>query len=202
MSTHVPFAIDFATKFSILVEEQSQWSQETFGNDQERGPIGPLKHLEKEAKEAQDNPTDIMEHADCLLLVLDASRRAGFSPVQLIEAALQKMEINKAREWPKDTPKDTAVEHVRENDNWGVYDIDGAGDEWYLARSEKEAMDTARVLTGHEYFDGEHAERISRNELLRMTYHEDGEPNRTFAEELTRRIADNPEPGLFASSDY
>ena len=34
--------------------EQGEWSQKTFGLDSERGPLGPLKHLEKEAREGQE----------------------------------------------------------------------------------------------------------------------------------------------------
>ena len=36
-------------------DQQAEWSRATFGSDTERGPLGPLKHLEKEAKEAQEN---------------------------------------------------------------------------------------------------------------------------------------------------
>lgn len=89
----------------------SEWSRETFGSDADRGPIGPLKHLEREAKEAYENPTDRSEYADCLLLLLDASRRAGLSPLELILEAQRKMVINKARIWSK--PIDNQpVEHV------------------------------------------------------------------------------------------
>ena len=54
----------------------AEWSQATFGTDAERGAIGPLKHLEKEAREAQE-ALDPIEIADCLLLVFDAARRSG-----------------------------------------------------------------------------------------------------------------------------
>jgi hypothetical protein len=108
--------MNFADKFTDLIFEQSKWSQETFGTDAERGPIGPLKHLAKEASEAQANPKDIKEHADILILWLDASRRAGFKPMQVVEAALEKMKENKARKWPpKGSMPDEAVEHIRED---------------------------------------------------------------------------------------
>ncbi len=96
-----------------LVENQSQWSQATFGTDIERGPLGALKHLEKEAREAQENSTDPMEYADCLLLILDASRRAGIKPMQLIEHAQKKMAVNRSRHWPQ-TAADEPTEHNRE----------------------------------------------------------------------------------------
>ncbi len=93
---------------------QSEWSQKTFGTDQERGPIGALKHLEREAKEAWENPSDIVEYADCLLLILDASRRAGFALEALVDAACAKHEVNKGRTWPAPAEGDEPTEHVRE----------------------------------------------------------------------------------------
>ncbi len=95
-----------------LARDQAEWSQATFGKDSDRGPIGALKHLEKEARECQAAPTDREEYADCLLLLLDAARRAGISPCGLIRAAQAKMVVNKARTWPKPVD-DTPVEHVR-----------------------------------------------------------------------------------------
>jgi hypothetical protein len=83
-----------------LAETIAEWSQRTFGTDAERGPLGPLKHLEKEAREAQARPDDPKEHADCLILVLDASRRAGIPLAKLLQTALKKMEENVARKWP------------------------------------------------------------------------------------------------------
>ena len=107
--------VDFADKFTDLIRDQADWSQATFGSDSERGPMGALKHLEKEARECQEavgTPELREELADCLLLLLDASRRAGIKPTQLVEAAQAKMVKNKERTWPKPT-SDEPVEHVR-----------------------------------------------------------------------------------------
>lgn len=98
--------------FLEFCEAQSEWSQATFGTDSERGPIGALKHLAKEVTEALENPSDEMEYVDCLFLVIDASRRAGISGQRLLGLAFEKLEINKARTWPKPT-SDEPVEHVR-----------------------------------------------------------------------------------------
>lgn len=46
--------LDFVDDFTRLNSELSEWSQKTFGSDDERGPIGALKHLAKEAKEAAE----------------------------------------------------------------------------------------------------------------------------------------------------
>lgn len=107
--------IDFADKFSELVRDHGKWSQDTFGSDSVRGPMGPLKHLEKEAKECQDaiGTNEFREElADCFLLLLDACRRGGVKPMQLVEAALIKMEKNKQRKWPVSSMNDP-VEHIK-----------------------------------------------------------------------------------------
>ena len=93
-----------------LAADQSEWSQRTFGTDLERGPIGALKHLEKEAREAQEHPDDVSEYADCLLLILDAARRQHVTPLGLIKFAKEKMIINRQRTWAKPTD-DEPVEH-------------------------------------------------------------------------------------------
>lgn len=89
------------------------WSQKTFGTDAERGPIGPLKHLKKEADEAIANPQDINEYVDCLFLIFDATRRAGFSQQQLWDAAIEKTKELETRTYPKPTA-DEPSEHIRE----------------------------------------------------------------------------------------
>ena len=108
--------LDFCDRLADLIDDQSEWSQATFGRDSERGPIGALKHLEKEAVEAQKAvpfPSDLREElADCLLLLLDATRRGHFNLDDIVRAAQAKMVVNKARTWPKPT-SDEPVEHVR-----------------------------------------------------------------------------------------
>lgn len=94
-------AEEMGVKLWELADDQSQWSQATFGTDSECGPVGPLNHLRNECDEAIAKPTDLAEYADLLILLLDASRRAGFSPLQVIEAAQEKMIINKDRKWPE-----------------------------------------------------------------------------------------------------
>jgi hypothetical protein len=103
-------------KLVALARDLADWSERTFGPDTLRGPIGALKHLEKEAREAQAQPGDIKEYADILILWLDASRRAGFTPLDMIDAAIAKMQENKARTWPAiDLSKlDEPTEHIRE----------------------------------------------------------------------------------------
>ncbi|HBV3741612.1 TPA: DUF550 domain-containing protein [Klebsiella pneumoniae] len=79
----------------------AEWSQATFGNV---GPVGPLKHLSKEALEAAAEPGDLSEWADIQFLLWDAQRRAGITDEQITQAMFEKLAVNKQREWPE--PKD------------------------------------------------------------------------------------------------
>lgn len=79
----------------------TEWSQATFGDV---GPVGPLKHLSKEALEAAAEPGDLSEWADMRFLLWDAQRRAGISDEQITLAMVEKLAVNKERKWPE--PKD------------------------------------------------------------------------------------------------
>ena len=82
--------------FYFVRKQHAEWSDRQFGSV---GPIGPLKHLAKEAIEAAEAPDDISEFADIIMLVWDATRRAGISDEQLAMAVAEKLERNKRRQW-------------------------------------------------------------------------------------------------------
>lgn len=91
-------------------QEHAEWSQATFGNV---GPVGPLKHLSKEALEAAEQPGDLSEWADMHFLLWDAQRRAGITDEQITQAMIEKLAINKQRSWPE--PKDGEPRlHIKE----------------------------------------------------------------------------------------
>lgn len=93
----------------VIRQHHAEWSNATFGNV---GPIGPLKHLSKEALETAAAPNDLSEWADMQFLFWDAQRRAGITDGQLEQAMIEKLEINKSRTWPE--PKDGEPrEHIR-----------------------------------------------------------------------------------------
>lgn len=127
-------AVDLFDVLTDLIREQSIWSQATFGSDTVRGPIGPLKHLEKEVKEAYEAAQEIkaceigisdftydkakeafqVELADCLLLLLDSMRRGKVKLMDLIRTARKKLEVNKSRKWNTPASETDFAEHVRE----------------------------------------------------------------------------------------
>ncbi|HDV8501671.1 TPA: DUF550 domain-containing protein [Enterobacter bugandensis] len=86
---------------NLIRQRHAEWSEKTFGNV---GPVGPLKHLSKEALEAAADPDDLSEWADMQFLLWDAQRRAGITDEQITEALEEKLKVNMARQWPE--PKD------------------------------------------------------------------------------------------------
>ncbi|WP_407732789.1 DUF550 domain-containing protein [Pseudocitrobacter faecalis] len=93
--------------------EHAEWSDATFGNV---GPIGPLKHLSKEALEAAAEPDDLSEWADMQFLLWDAQRRAGIGDGEITAAMEEKLKVNMARQWPE--PKDGEPRmHIKEPGN-------------------------------------------------------------------------------------
>ncbi|HGL4490981.1 TPA: DUF550 domain-containing protein [Klebsiella oxytoca] len=82
----------------LVRHEHAEWSQATFGNV---GPVGPLKHLSKEALEAAAEPDDLSEWADMQFLLWDAQRRAGITDEQITRAMIDKLAVNKQRSWPE-----------------------------------------------------------------------------------------------------
>lgn len=107
------YAAPPASEREQIRREHAEWSESTFGNV---GPVGPLKHLSKEALEAAAEPDDLSEWADMQFLLWDAQRRASISDEQITQAMVEKLAINKQREWPE--PKDGEPRlHMKESDN-------------------------------------------------------------------------------------
>ncbi|EKJ6076980.1 DUF550 domain-containing protein [Salmonella enterica] len=99
-----------ASERERIRREHAEWSDATFGNV---GPVGPLKHLSKEALEAAAEPGDLSEWADMQFLLWDGQRRAGISDEQITQAMVEKLAVNKQREWPE--PKDGEPRlHIKE----------------------------------------------------------------------------------------
>lgn len=134
--------------------EHAEWSQATFGNV---GPVGPLKHLSKEALEAAEQPGDLSEWADMQFLLWDAQRRAGITDEQITQAMIEKLAVNKQREWPE--PKDGEPRlHIKEQTAPVVPDDGRAEFEaWMLKKwgRERQEYDFAmgKFLHGENYAD-------------------------------------------------
>lgn len=134
--------------------EHAEWSDATFGNV---GPVGTLKHLSKEALEAAADPSDPLEWADMQFLLWDAQRRMGISDNFITRAMVEKLAVNKQREWPE--PKDGEPRlHIKEQTAPVVPDDGRAEFEaWMLKKwgRERQEYDFAmgKFLHGENYAD-------------------------------------------------
>lgn len=97
-----------ADRWQQLQDDIGVFTDKTFG---ESTPQSKAHHLAEEAMEAAADPSDIIEWADCTILLLDAVRKAGFTTDDLYAAVQRKMEINKSRKWG-DKDENGVVRHI------------------------------------------------------------------------------------------
>jgi len=120
-SSEVSFRLGAQTVFFDFYKELAEWSSNTFGPPEHRGPLGPMEHFMKEVKEVKseiDPDKQKEEIIDMLFLALDASQRSGMSFPEMCYRAFEKLEKNKKRTWPdwKKADPNKAIEHVREEE--------------------------------------------------------------------------------------
>ena len=95
-------------EITALQHEIGEWSEATFDDP---GPAPKLHHLKAEVDELLAAPFDRIEYADCLILLLDAARKAGISGDELLEAAYHKLQVNKRRIWGE-PDENGVVQHI------------------------------------------------------------------------------------------
>lgn len=104
------------------IKRQIEWSAKTFGP----GPrtCGILTHINKEIVEIYENPKDLKEWIDIVILALDGAWRSGHSAEEISAALELKQTINEGREWPdwRLYNQDQPIEHVRIKDERLVQD--------------------------------------------------------------------------------
>lgn len=95
------------------LQRQREFSEATFGPGQRTS--GVIDHIQKELREIEDDPLDLEEWVDVILLALDGAWRTGATPQEISEAIDAKMAKNENREWPdwREVGQDQAIEHVR-----------------------------------------------------------------------------------------
>ncbi|UXJ54858.1 DUF550 domain-containing protein [Pseudomonas citronellolis] len=102
--------------FEQHLQRQRDFSERTFGP----GPraAGVIDHIRKELREIEENPDDLAEWIDVVILALDGAWRSGATPAQIIDALVAKQTKNEARTWPdwRSAPADKAIEHDRTGD--------------------------------------------------------------------------------------
>lgn len=101
------FLMESRERLEDVFAESTVWSDQTFPQST---PQSIANHLLSEAKELQQNPFDVSEIADVLLLLAHLASRVG---VDLAKVVRIKFEINKQRKWGE-VNEEGFVEHVRE----------------------------------------------------------------------------------------
>jgi len=106
--------MDFAAINAEYLEHQRKWSEKTFGPGNRTK--GVIDHIRKELLEIEENPLDIEEWADVIILAFDGAWRAGWEPQEIIYAIEAKQAKNETRKWPdwRTMTEEVAIEHIKE----------------------------------------------------------------------------------------
>lgn len=90
------------------------WSIETFGpgNHVE----GIIDHINKEFEEIREQPQDLEEWTDIIILAIDGAWRSGHTPTQITNMLSYKQNKNMGRKWPdwRTAEPGKAIEHIRD----------------------------------------------------------------------------------------
>lgn len=95
------------------LQHQKDWSEKTFGPGNRTWGI--IDHIKKELNEIAENPDDIYEWVDVIILAFDGAWRAGWEPQEIINAIKEKQLINEERQWPewRTLSAHQAIVHIR-----------------------------------------------------------------------------------------
>ena len=86
-----------------------EWSKKVFGTADRAEGI--CKHIESELQEIRENPSDVEEWCDVIILALDGAWRQGYSPEEICAALEAKQNTNKKRTWAT-VRNDEAAHHT------------------------------------------------------------------------------------------
>jgi len=104
-----------AVAFDMLAHLQRQrvFSERTFGPGKRTKMVAD--HIRKELDEVEENPSDLAEWVDVILLALDGAWRSGASPAQIVAGIEAKQTKNEGRTWPdwQTADPNKAIEHNR-----------------------------------------------------------------------------------------
>lgn len=101
----------YAFSFMHWIYVQWKWSKKTFGAG--RRTKGIIAHMRKELEEVEQNPDDLIEWVDLVMLSLDGYWRHGGTFATLVRDLERKQKINKRRVYPFPQSEDVPSEHVR-----------------------------------------------------------------------------------------
>ena len=137
-----------AFDFIQHLQHQREWSEETFGPGHR--PDGLIDHIRKELDEIEQEPDDLEEWIDVVILALDGAWRSGNNPKEIVAALVAKQTKNEGRKWPdwRTAEPGKAIEHVKEEEllpHWDIV-IDGTRRNFKTNQELKEYADTVNGL--------------------------------------------------------
>lgn len=100
--------MSYPTDINDLQYDLKTWTEKQFP---QRNTASIMAHLRKETAEVEAEPLDIMEYADCMMLLLDAASYNGLHASDILRACGENLVINKSRKWGKANDQGF-VEHV------------------------------------------------------------------------------------------
>lgn len=99
------------TTLSEYLSTHKEWSIKTFGEG--RRLNGVLGHIDKELEEIKEDPYDLMEWLDVVILALDGYWRHGGDVERVMDLLVEKQRVNAGRQWPAPSREDTLIERIR-----------------------------------------------------------------------------------------
>ena len=98
--------------FTNYVRLHREWSAAAFGDGEK--VEGLCKHIASELDEIREDPADLEEWIDVIILAIDGAWRQGYTDAQIASALVDKQLKNRARQWPPigSVPDDQPIEHV------------------------------------------------------------------------------------------
>ena len=96
-----------------FVDLVKNWSIKAFGPGQRTQGI--LDHIKKEVKEVEENPLDLEEWIDIMLLAMNGAQRLGYTGYDIIDCLQSKVLKNCKRTWPdwKTINVGKAITHIK-----------------------------------------------------------------------------------------
>ena len=100
-------------EFLSFLDNVSTFNNRTFGNfTLEEKANSLVKHIRSECDEIEENPTDLDEWIDVVILAMDALLRKE-EPEQILLRWARKMSNNASRDWPEPTA-DKPMFHIKD----------------------------------------------------------------------------------------
>lgn len=97
-------------KWQDIQNDIAAFTDSVFGKS---NPVSKLHHLREEVDELIEDVNDTHEWADCVILLIDAAKKAGHDMDDLYSFVQEKMKINKNRKWGA-PDENGVVRHVKE----------------------------------------------------------------------------------------